>query len=181
MKILDIGCGNNKKHPDAIGIDFSPDSDADFVHDLNTFPYPFKDDEFDLIYMVSILEHLDNVYKVLEEVWRITKNRGKVIIFSPTRFSNALYDDPEHKRAFTLRSFDYLIADTKNYRCKKNKVCFRKTKSEYQMRWVDDKESNSWYEKCILWFANKHPMFYSKHLESIFSVQRIYFELEVIK
>ncbi len=135
MEILDIGCGNNKKHPEAVGIDFSSYSAAEVIHDLNTFPYPFKDDRFDLVYMVSILEHLDNVYKVMEEVWRITKDGGKIIIFSPTRFSSALYDDPEHKRAFTLRSFDYFIKGTKSYRYEKSKVCFKKIKSEYQMGW----------------------------------------------
>ena len=129
--------------------------------------------------MVSILEHLDNVYKVMEEVWRMTKNGGKIIIFSPTRFSSALYDDPEHKRAFTLKSFDYFIEDVKNYRYNNSKVCFKKIKSEYQMGW--DKKNMSIYEKCVSWFANSHPSFYTKHLESIFPVQRVYFELEVIK
>ncbi|MEW6558298.1 MAG: class I SAM-dependent methyltransferase [Elusimicrobiota bacterium] len=179
MKILDIGCGNNKKHPDAVGIDFSSDSNAEIIHNLNIFPYPFGDNEFDLVYMVSILEHLDNIFKVMEEVWRITKNGGKIIIFGPTRFSSALYDDPEHKRAFTLKSFDYFIEGTKSYRYKKSKVCFSKIKSEYQMEW--NKKNYSLYERCVLWWANKHPVFYTKHMESICPVQRVYFELQVVK
>lgn len=179
MKILDVGCGDNKKHPEAVGIDFCPESCADVIHDLNIFPYPFNDNEFDLVYMVSILEHLDNVYKTMEEIFRITRAGGKVIIFGPTRFSSALYDDPEHKRAFTLKSFDYFIEGTKSYRYKNSKVCFRKIKSEYQMGW--NKKNLSMYEKCVLWLANSHSSFYAKHLESIFPVQRVYFELEVIK
>ncbi len=179
MKILDIGCGNNKKHPDATGIDFCSDSNADIIHNLNEYPYPFKDNEFDLVYMVSILEHLDNVNKTIEEIWRITKSEGKVIIFSPTRFSNALYDDPEHKRAFTLRSFDYFIEGTKSYRYKKTKICFKKIKAEYQMGW--NKKSLSIYEKIVLYLSNKHPEFYTRHFESLLPVQRVYFELEVVK
>lgn len=125
------------------------------------------------------MEHLDNVYKVLEEVWRVTKNGGKIIIFSPTRFSNSLYDDPEHKRAFTLKSFDYFIEGAKNYRYAKSRVTFKIIKSEYQMGWR--KTNPSRYDKIVLWVANRHPAIYTTHLESIFPVQRIYFELEVVK
>ena len=41
MKILDLGCGK-RKQKDAIGVDMSEDSDADVIHDLNKFPYPFE-------------------------------------------------------------------------------------------------------------------------------------------
>jgi hypothetical protein len=47
-----MGCGN-RKVAGAVGIDVSPDSQADIIHDLNSFPYPFPSiefpgDEFDL-------------------------------------------------------------------------------------------------------------------------------------
>ena len=67
MKILDLGCGK-RKHKGAIGIDSEKDSAADIIHDLNKFSYPFKNNTFDLIYCYDILEHLDNIIKVIEEL-----------------------------------------------------------------------------------------------------------------
>jgi hypothetical protein len=52
MKILDVGCGKNKRKG-AIGIDIDPNSDADVIHDLNIFPWPFNDNEL-ILYYVSM-------------------------------------------------------------------------------------------------------------------------------
>ena len=41
MKILELGCGTTKI-PNAISVDINPFSKADVIHDLNKFPYPFK-------------------------------------------------------------------------------------------------------------------------------------------
>ncbi len=59
-KILDVGCGQNK-HPGAIGIDSNPRAHADVIHDLGTLPYPFPDDEFDLIICRHVIEHVPDV------------------------------------------------------------------------------------------------------------------------
>ena len=48
LRILDLGCGM-KKTPGSIGIDNYKDSDADFIHDLESFPYPFDGLEFELL------------------------------------------------------------------------------------------------------------------------------------
>jgi hypothetical protein len=45
-RLLDIGCGNVKL-PGAVGLDISPDTQADVGHNLNIFPFP--DQEFDFI------------------------------------------------------------------------------------------------------------------------------------
>ena len=75
MKILDLGCGN-KKLPGAIGIDVNPLSDADVIHDLNVLPYPFEDSIFDEIIADNVIEHLDNLLRIMEELSRISKPGG---------------------------------------------------------------------------------------------------------
>ena len=53
MKILDLGCGNKKyksKDNVVVGVDNVKLKNVDIAHDLNKFPYPFKKNEFDLIY-----------------------------------------------------------------------------------------------------------------------------------
>ena len=52
--ILDFGCGNRKR-PGSIGIDVNPRTDADVVHDLNVFPYPFADSSFDEVYADNVI------------------------------------------------------------------------------------------------------------------------------
>lgn len=47
-KILVLGSAG-KKQPNAITVDISAGHNPDIVHDLNKFPYPFKDNEFEFI------------------------------------------------------------------------------------------------------------------------------------
>lgn len=69
MKILDFGCGNNKTKG-AIGLDKRTNSQADIIHDFDKFPYPFDDNEFDIIICNNSLEHVKYLEKTLLEFWR---------------------------------------------------------------------------------------------------------------
>ena len=82
-KILDIGCGK-KKYPGSIGIDSNPQSDADIVANVEK-GLPFPKNTFDLVYSNHTLEHVDpkKLVFVLEEIWRVTKPSGDIIINTP--------------------------------------------------------------------------------------------------
>ena len=82
VKVLDIGCGKQKVSG-AIGVDFNKNVSADVVHNLNQFPYPFQDNEFDEIYIKNTLFLLDNPVLVMEEVYRICKKQAKVVVIQP--------------------------------------------------------------------------------------------------
>ena len=45
VMLLDLGCGKSKRSG-AIGVDIIESEVVDVVHDLNEYPYPFADDEF---------------------------------------------------------------------------------------------------------------------------------------
>ncbi len=81
-KMLNLGCGKDIKKG-YLNLDYIKHSGVDLVHDLNKTPYPFNDDEFDVIQAIHILEHLESPKKVVEEMHRITKHNGKVIITVP--------------------------------------------------------------------------------------------------
>ncbi|MEO0254131.1 MAG: class I SAM-dependent methyltransferase [candidate division WOR-3 bacterium] len=98
-KKLNLGCGNFKKEG-YINLDYNKDVEPDVIHDLNVFPYPFEDNEFDLIEASHVLEHLDDPFKVMRELHRITKNNGLIIIRVP-HFSRG-FTHPEHKRGFDV-------------------------------------------------------------------------------
>jgi predicted SAM-dependent methyltransferase len=80
---LNLGCGNDIKNG-YINLDLIKSKGIDVVHNLNIYPYPFKENSFDEIYSSHIIEHLDNPSKFIEELWRISKNKGKIIIKTPT-------------------------------------------------------------------------------------------------
>jgi len=107
MKILDLGCGKNKhviKDAEVIGLDKFPLEGVDVVHDLEKRPIPFKDNEFDEIYAVHVLEHIDNFFSVMEEAHRILKPGGIFKIWVP--YGLAALGMPDHKRFFTFRTFE---------------------------------------------------------------------------
>jgi len=49
-------------------------------HDLNAFPYPFSDQEFEVIVSNQVIEHLFYPIKFLREVYRILKPGGYAVI-----------------------------------------------------------------------------------------------------
>src|SRR5688500_20351231 len=86
LRVLNVGCGKRlREFPEAgdateiVGIDISPQSEAEIIHDLDATPWPIESDRFDLILMQDVLEHLERVPAVLNEVWRggATKGRGR--------------------------------------------------------------------------------------------------------
>ena len=105
-RILDIGCGN-VKISGAVGLDISPDTQADVVHDLNIFPWPFPDQEFDFINCPDVIEHLDEIARVLEELHRLTKPGAVIRIRVPHFTSVHAFTDVTHKHFFSTQSFDY--------------------------------------------------------------------------
>jgi len=106
--VLDIGCGTRKIEADAIGIDFSPDSAADHVWNLDVYPWPLPDNGFARIHMSHILEHLEDPIRAMAEVHRVAAGGADVFITTPHFSSHNSYVDPTHKRHLAAGSFAYL-------------------------------------------------------------------------
>lgn len=174
MPILDIGCGKNKANG-AIGIDFNPDSQADIIHNLNIFPWPLEDNTFDVILCHNILEHIDDVPKTMEEIWRIGKNESIVEIISPFPSSRWLYTDPTHKRAFASKSFDFFIEGTEYYGSIPTKAKFALLRVEYQ------NDLYHWWHRLLLKLANQYKNYYESYFMYIYQISAIYFKLKVKK
>ena len=101
--VLDVGCGS-KKWPGAVGLDISADTDADVVHDLNAFPYPFEDDSFDQILMQDVLEHVREPIAVMDELHRICRPGGRIQLRTPHFSSMLAYSDPTHTHYFSAEA-----------------------------------------------------------------------------
>ncbi|MCK4318943.1 class I SAM-dependent methyltransferase [Candidatus Micrarchaeota archaeon] len=103
MKKLNLGCGKFKKKG-YVNVDIDKRTGADIIHNLDEIPYPFEDNEFDLIEADHVLEHLKDPFKIIKELYRITKKKGKIVIRVP-HFSRG-FTHPDHKRGFDV-SFPY--------------------------------------------------------------------------
>jgi SAM-dependent methyltransferase len=107
MRILDVGCGINKK-PGAIGIDRNPASRADVLCELDRFPYPFRDSSFDALQAIHVIEHVSDVIRTMEEFHRLVCAGGEVSIVTPHYTDFSSFCDPTHRwhlNSFSLRYF----------------------------------------------------------------------------
>jgi SAM-dependent methyltransferase len=96
---LNLGCGQDIRQG-YVNLDIIKRDGVDVVHDLNSFPYPFADDSFDEIYTSHVLEHVDDVMRVLEELHRILAIGGTLIVKVPYYSSAGAFQDLTHKHFF---------------------------------------------------------------------------------
>ena len=104
MKKLNIGCGKDYRKG-YINLDIDKNVKSDVTHNLEKFPYPFKDDSLDEIFMKHVLEHLNDTVKTMKELKRIIKKEGIIKIEVPYYKNKGAFRDPTHRRFFTEDTF----------------------------------------------------------------------------
>ena len=108
---VELGCGNNKKNPDSIGIDLLDYECVDIVGDVYKVLREFPQGGCDEVYSSHFVEHVFDVPLLLVEVARILKKGGKLTVIVP-HFSNPyFYSDLTHKSFFGLYSMSYFSKD----------------------------------------------------------------------
>lgn len=176
MDVLDLGCGN-KKRPGAVGIDVNPETDADVVHNLDTFPYPFSNDSFDEVVADNVIEHLDDVIAVMEELHRITRPGGTVTIIVPYFRSRWASLDPTHRHFFGVESFSYFDPDHVH------STLYNYSKARFRPESVIFNESIP-VRRCrrlVRALANRWPLRYEVHLSHLIPLDDLTFRLRVVK
>ena len=103
-KFLNIGSGEDYING-WVNLDSNRSLKADKYHDLNKFPWPFKDNEFDKVLASYVLEYLDDVTKAMIEIYRITKPNGIVYISVPHISNPFKWMELGHKHCFSYLSF----------------------------------------------------------------------------
>ncbi len=180
MRTLDLGCGKAKT-PGAIGLDINRRSDADVLHDVNDFPYPFQADSFDRVICNGIIEHVDNVVRVMEELHRICRAGAVVEITTPYFTSVDAFTDPTHKHYFSSRSFDYFTGDFPEYNFY-SEARFRRQTVDIRFwplpRLAGLRPQHLLGAKLL---ADRLPLLYERFLAYMLPAQTIYFELVVVK
>ncbi|MDW7679969.1 MAG: class I SAM-dependent methyltransferase [bacterium] len=126
LKILDVGCGTGllmrdllKSGHDVIGIDLSTQMLIDTKKSINGFfqinssiangdveRLPFKDNTFDLITSIGVLEYLCSDDDGINEMTRVVKNEGHIIASLPNLLKLQNLMDPYY---YFNRSFQFLL------------------------------------------------------------------------
>jgi len=181
VKILDAGCGQNK-YEGSIGMDYNPKTGADVIHDLGEFPYPFDDNEFDLVVSRHVIEHVPDVIGFIEELHRITKPGGRIKLVTPHYTNPDWNSDPTHRNHLNSYSFVSFIRE--------KKVFDFYTDAELKQIRAHVSLLNLWKALGIQFLINldeRYPglrfirKFWEQYLSYIIRGKELNFEFEVVK
>ena len=174
-KILDLGSGI-KKNDNVIRVDINPKVNPDIVHDLNNFPYPFENEYFDMIIMDNVIGELSNFWKVMDEIYRISKVGADIIISVPYFRSSYAFIHPNIKSFFTVRTFEYFNPKNELYkRYKYSSSTFQVTKLRF-----NEGFKSGFIKSITRYIANKNQNFYERILSHLIPLEAITFHLKKI-
>lgn len=175
---LRLGCGGDPA-PGWINHDLVPLSNVDVVHDLNEYPWPWKDNSIDEVHMKDVLEHLPDTIATMEELYRITKPGSSIYIAVPYWNSWEAITDPTHVRQFNEFSFNFF--DPTKEQCRERpyytRARFRIDRIGFGVQICPYLHS----EKRIIWkfpggmFPMKYTIFFHPFPKWIFGVLASYF------
>jgi len=171
MKKLNLGAGMNIRK-DYVNLDSIKLPGINKVHDLNKFPWPFKNNEFDEVYCSHILEHVSDLTKTMREIQRICKRGARIKIRAPHFSCGVSYRDPTHKRLFSYFTFDY-FTDKCFYAPVKLKIISRKLNFT--------REAFTFLNCIINPMINLSPVMYERFFCWMLPCAEVIAEMEIIK
>jgi SAM-dependent methyltransferase len=178
---LNLGCDFDYKKG-WINLDFHKGI-ADVVHNLNKFPYPFKDNQFDYVLAKHVIEHLDDIPKVMKEIHRISKPDAIIKIVVPYFNNFNAFRDVTHKQFFTWDSFSTFTGNPSSR--EKNRVGYVPVIFEYRKRkliWGSSQNKIfNLFCKIMDFFVNLNPDFMERRFPFFITIEALDLELVVKK
>lgn len=113
---LDVGCGIFKQ-PGFLGMDAVEHPDVDIPHDIQRFPWPVPDDICIQIRMSHVWEHIEPKYRfqVMDELWRICRYDGLLLLSAPYAGSFLEAAHPAHYMCPNEATFQFFDPDYRLY------------------------------------------------------------------
>ena len=119
-KTVDIGCGLGyifDQRGDSIGIDINPfcveycKKKGFESYYFKNPEYDFPNDTFDSVLFNNVIEHIEDPNKILDEIKRILKPKGNLIIGVPG--IKGFKKDPDHKVYYDERKLEQVLGEKK--------------------------------------------------------------------
>jgi len=101
---LNVGCGF-RPFTDCINLDYNKSVYPDIVRDVDR-GLPFEDDRFEEVYTSHVIEHVKDIFFFVSEIWRVTKNKGKVKVIAPYCGFLDWAIQPDHLRLINYNFFE---------------------------------------------------------------------------
>ena len=108
-RLLNLGSRNRKRPQEEgwINIDIDKSSNPDIVRDLD-MGLPFDDNSVDSVLASHIIEHIDDIFFFMYEIWRVCKSNTIVEIIAPNH-AHLMSIYANHKRFIRPQYFDMWI------------------------------------------------------------------------
>src|SRR5579884_1687838 len=94
-RCVDLGCGR-RRQPGAIGVDLVPLPGVDVVAHLEAAHLPFGDATLDTVLAFNVLEHLEDLPRVMQELARVLRPGGRCVVEVPYFASPSAFADATH-------------------------------------------------------------------------------------
>ena len=107
---LNLGCGNNYKEGYE-NVDMLKNIKADHYLKLGKDKLPFKDNSVGEVLLNDVLEHLDDPFPLMKEIWRVCKKDAIVDIVCPYPWSDYQACDPTYRRAYNEITFTFFTKE----------------------------------------------------------------------
>jgi hypothetical protein len=108
--LLDIGCGGNKQEGH-VGMDIRPLPGVDIVWDFEDIPWPLSDESVLRAIASHVVEHINphkfGFVRWMDEVWRVMKPGGQLMIAVPHGSSQGYLQDPTHCNPCNEQTWTY--------------------------------------------------------------------------
>lgn len=106
---LNLGCGPDYRE-DYHNVDIRDDVGPDEVVNLNSYPWPWDDNQFDHVLASNVLEHLRDQAAALHELHRVTADGGTIQAAFPHPNGRSQWIDPTHEHHLMPETFEHDIA-----------------------------------------------------------------------
>jgi len=147
---LNLGCGSQNLEG-FVNHDLIRHSDwVDVAWDLNELPWPWEDDQFEMVIAASVLEHLyHNLLTSMNELWRITEQDGLAVVKLPYWKAEISWNDLTHIHRVGLGLMDQL-----DPRTKRGHQYWFYTRRKWA---IEEKRFNA-QRTSIIWKLRKRPL-----------------------
>ena len=169
--VLNLGCGL-KPIKGAVNLDCTQSTNPDLLHNLNEFPWPLCTDSFREIHAYDVIEHLDDVVKVMQELHRVSSPGAIIHITVPHYSCNNAFTDPTHRHYFSVASMSYFTGESAfafyssvRFKVLTKQILFRRSITN----------------RLVSRLANRWPERYENRWAWMFPAWYLYFRIEVLK